>query len=133
MGIQIHSLKKRGFLRQIAEGAKRGSMPLREALVAAQGNIFTPTFQKGRIVISNSGSGQSHSFEIGVSGKEFTQDNVFGMLEEFIELLDETVSDSITDGGTQAETDALLSAMFDDSSMIGITEQHGDFSMLNAV
>jgi hypothetical protein len=130
--VYIQAVKKRGFLRQIAEGAKRSAATLRESLLAAQGAVFTANFQKGRLLVSTSGSGQSGSFEIGVPGKEFTQDNVFGMIEEFIELLDCVVAQGLAvDSAEPGDIDTLFTAMTDDDSLQGIREQLGDYTSLN--
>ena len=63
--VAIPGTLKRAFLRQCAERAKAATLTLREVLVLVQGEIFTPNFQRGRILINTSGSGQSGSFEIG--------------------------------------------------------------------
>ncbi len=136
MGVAIQTVKKCGFLRQIAEGAKKGTNKLRECLLAAQSAVNSPSFQKGRIVISQSGSGQAGSFQIGTPGQEWTQDNILGLLEELIQLLDYTVAQGGTDGTDAATIDALFALMVDNLNtgnvpQIGITQQMGDFSGLN--
>lgn len=125
------AVKKRGFLRQMAEQAKRTASTLKETLVAAQGGHFVSTFQRGRLVVSQSGAGQSGSFEMGVTGKEWTQDNVFALIEELIELCDFTIaSQALTDDGTPANTDTLMQAMFADDMLQGIRSSLGDFTSL---
>lgn len=126
--VQIQAIKKCGFLRQIVEGAKRTAQTLRVCLVSAQGNIFSPNFQRGRILVSTSGSGQSGSFEIGVVGKEFTQDNVFGMTEEFLQLLDRLIADGATDDGQATNTDALFAAMIASDGMQGVSQMGSDYT-----
>jgi hypothetical protein len=128
--VSIAAIKKRGFLRQIAEGAKVTSSTLRAALLASQKQIFTANFQRGRILVSTSGSGQSGNFEIGVQGKEFTQDNVFAMVEEFLEILDDLIAAGATDTADSASTDTLFTSMCDDDRLRGARSQYGDFSQL---
>lgn len=130
--VPIAAIKKRGFLRQIAEGAKRSAATLKEALLAAQTGKFTANFQQGRLLVSTSGSGQSGSFEIGVQGKEWTQDNIFALTEQLLEILEFTVAQEIAiDGPDPGTIDALFAAMCANESLQGITEQLGDFSGLN--
>lgn len=136
MGIQIQAVKKCGFLRQLAEQAKAIPSALKPVLLAAQNGHFSGNFSRGRLTVSTSGAGQSGSFEISVNGKEWTQDNIFGLIEELIQLLDYTVDQGTLDGGTIAETDALFAQMLDNINtgnvpQIGIREQMGDFSGLN--
>ncbi len=129
--VYIQAVKKRGFLRQIAEGAKRAASTLKESLVAAQGAVFTANFQKGRLLVSTSGSGQSGSFEIGVQGKEFTQDNVFALFEELIQVCDDTVNAGLAaDTGTPADTDELFTQMLADDRLEGITERGLDVTLI---
>jgi hypothetical protein len=130
--VYIQAVKKRGFLRQIAEGAKRSTSTLKEALVSGQANCFSANFQKGRLLVSTSGSGQSGSFEIAVQGKEFTQDNVFALFEELIEVLDATVAAGLAvDSGVSIDTDTLFTAMCQDDRLVGVRTEMGDYTSLN--
>lgn len=133
--IEIQSVKKRGFLRQLCEAAKKNSDTLHDTLVAAQAAVNSPTFQKGRIVLSQSGSGQSGSF-IHMAGQEWTQDNIFGLCEEFLELLYfytnlNTAAPLLPDDAQPASTDALFRAMITDDELAGVTSQLGDWTGLN--
>jgi hypothetical protein len=130
--VYIQAVKKRGFLRQIAEGAKRAAASLKESLVAGQANCFSANFQRGRLLVSTSGSGQSGSFEIAVQGKEFTQDNVFALFEELIEVLDDVIAQGLgADTAQPADTDALVAVMFNDDRLRGIRSEMGDYTSLN--
>ncbi len=111
MAVQIQAIKKCGYLRQIAQGAIDNTLTLREALVAAQKSVWLPSFQTGRILVSQSGSGQSGSFQMAGSGNEWTQDNIFGMLEEFLMLLDWSDVIVLPDVATPESTEALRAAM----------------------
>lgn len=130
--VYIQAILKQGFLRQIAEGAKRNASTVRESLLAAQAAVFSPNFQKGRLLVSTSGSGQSGSFEIGVMGKAWTQENVFGLTEELIHVLDDTLAGGLAvDTAAPADTDALFAAMIEDDRLVGVREQLGDYTGLN--
>jgi hypothetical protein len=127
---EIGASKRRGFLRQIVEGAKASNTPLKQALLSAQASVNSPTFRQGRIVINQSGSGQSGSFQIPGNSVEWSQPNVYGMIEELIELLESVLTSSgIADDGTTQ--DALFAEMLNDDSTRQIRQQMGDFSMLN--
>lgn len=127
--VPISGPLKRAFLRQCAERAKAATLTLREVLVLVQGEIFTPNFQRGRILINTSGSGQSGSFEIGVTGKAWTQENVAALTEQLINILDDCVSASVaTDAADEASINALVTAMGYDDRLRGIRSQAADFS-----
>ena len=126
VGNRISALKARAFLRQIAEGAKASSLPLKQALINAQSSVNSPTFQKGRIVVSQSGSGQSGSFAFSPTGSEWTQDNIFALTEELLWLHDAAV----TNGASADDADALFTAMCADSSLQGVRSTYGDFTAL---
>lgn len=143
--IQIQSVKERGVLRQICQGAIKTGTPLQQALLNFQSAIYGPAFQKGRIIVHQSGSGQSSSFQIGGDGSEWTQDNLFGFSEELLGLYDGILNnfwqtgpfllpngDPIpNDDGSPPATNAWMQAMFLDDSLAGQTQQMGDWTGLN--
>ena len=136
MAVQIQAIKKCGFLRQMVQQARLANATLGETLLAAQSGHFVPTFQRGRLVVSQSGSGQSGSFEIGVQGKEWTQDNIFGLIEELIQMVDIRVAAGTPDGVDATVLNTLLAALIQDINaglfpQSGVTTQMGDFSGLN--
>ena len=127
--IRIQSEIKCAILRQIVEGAKSSSSSVKSALVATQSAATDASFKKGRIAVSVSGNGQSASFLIGNNG--FTQDVFVGLTEELIWVLDFVVASSLgTDDGNPANSDALFTAMCADDRLVGIRQQHGDFTAL---
>ena len=132
--VRIQSEIKRGFLRQIVAGAKRNAATINESLLNFQASIYTPNFAKGKILVSTSGSGQQGSFEIGVAGKQFTQENVFAMSEEFFIIYAAALAynTDLTDSGQSADSDAIFNAMLSDDVLNSVTEQLGDWSQLNA-
>jgi len=103
---------KKAFLRQVAEQAKAQTATLREALISAQAYVMGESFRQGKILINTSGSGQSGSFEIGVTGKAWTQENVAALTEQLINVLDDCVSSGVAPDAADAATiDALVTAM----------------------
>lgn len=130
--VDIRSEIKRGFLRQIAQSAIANSLTLGEAILAAQGAVYTPSFQQGRLLVSTSGSGQSASFEIAVNGKDFTQDTIFAMLEEFLDVLTATCTQyGYSDDANPVNTEIIRAAMCQSDSLRGIRSQMLDVSGLN--
>lgn len=138
MQIQIQFLKKTAFLRQLVSAAKNSAQSLKSTLLAAQSGQFTSSFQRGRLVVSQSGSGQSGSFQVEVAGAEWSPSNLFGLVEEWIQILDWTVNQGTPDdeGGDSTVLDALFAMMVDNLNsgnlpQFGVSTQHGDFSGLN--
>jgi hypothetical protein len=132
--VRIQSEIKYGFLDEIANGAKRTKSTFGDAIRAFRSQIFTPSFQRGKIIVSTSGSGQSSSFEIGVDGKQFTQENIFGLTTEFLKLLAAALADTnanLIDDATDTATDALFAYMSASDALNSVTEQRGDWSNLN--
>jgi enoyl reductase-like protein len=130
--VSIAAIKKRGFLDEIASGAKLSGQTLQESIRATKSAIGqSKTFQQGRIIVNTSGNGQSGSFEIGIPGKEITQDNVFAMLQEFLEILRDVITAGGIDSADPAAIDTLYAQMCDDDRLRGIRRQMGDFSGLN--
>ena len=135
MGIQIQSVKKCGYLRQLAEGAKATASTFKDALLAAQASVFLPSFKTGRIVVSNSGGGQSGSFQMSGSGNDWTQDNIFGLIEEFLVMVEQADPVTYPDDGDPTHTDALRALIAGNIQLgnvpeFGITKAGGDFTLL---
>lgn len=103
-------------------------------MAAAQSGHFVNTFQRGRLVVSTSGSGQSGSFEIGIQGKEWTQDNVFGLIEELFQMIELVDGTLYPDDADPAHTDALRALLAENIMMgnvpSGVTSIGGDFTLL---
>lgn len=126
--IRIQSEIKRALLRQIVEGAKGGTVPIKSALISAQAAATDSSFKKGRVLISTSGNGQSASFQISSSG--FSQETFVGLTEEFINVLDDAIAAGATDTGEATDSDALFTTMCQDDRLVGIRTQMGDFTSL---
>ena len=139
MAVQIQTVKKIAFLRQMRQRARSTQSALGETLLEAASGHFVNTFARGKLTISQSGSGQSGSYQVEMPGGEWTQSNVFGLIEELIQLLEFTcTNETLTDGDTDSERDALFNAMVSNLIAgnvpdIGTRELFGDFSNLRAV
>jgi hypothetical protein len=101
------SVKKCGYLRQIAAGAILTTSTFHDATQSLQAQVYSPTFQKGRIVVHQSGSGQAGSFALSGGGNDWTQDNIFGLTEEILMMLEAADPVMFPDIATQASTNAL--------------------------
>jgi hypothetical protein len=134
-GVQIQAIKKCGYLRQIAEGAKAIASTLKDAILAAQRSVYSPTFQKGRIVVSQSGSGQAGSFQMAGMGNDWTQDNIFGLLEEFLQMVEAADPVLYPDDSDPAHTDALRAQIAGNimagNVPQGVRQTQGDFTLIN--
>lgn len=136
--IRIQSVKKRGFLNQVAQGAIASSSTLIEALNQIQKQCYGQNFRQGKLVVSQSGSGQSGSYQMSVAGEEWTPDNIFGLTQELIELVPVTIANALlstppvtlVDDGDKAHTAELVAAMNQDDILQGVTEQRGDYTSL---
>ena len=135
MGVQIQAIKKCGYLRQIAEGAKSTTITLKAALLGVQKGVYSPTFQKGRIVVSQSGSGQAGSFQISGADNTWTQDNIFGLCEELLMMVEAADPVLYPDDADPTHTDALRAQIAANVMMGNIPETvrsiGSDFTLLN--
>jgi hypothetical protein len=111
---------KRGFLRQLYEACP-DAISFRDALLAFQAAGFT-AIKSGRLVVSSSGGGFSTSFEIPQGGRQFSQEQVFALSEEFISIFDDNVV---------ADDDAAtFAAMMNDERLQAVTSHYHDFSSI---
>lgn len=126
--VYIRAINKRAILRQIVEGAVAAKQKLSEALLAFQSAIYSPSFRQGRVIISTAAHGQSAAFEIGLQGKEYTQENVFALSEEFFDILEAA---GLADDGEEVTTRALFAAMRNDDRLQTVNRRGTDFTLLN--
>jgi hypothetical protein len=129
---QIQAEIKRAILRQIAEGAKKTASTFKDALLGFQSAITDqPSFRRGKILVSTSGSGQSSSFQINAVGSQLSTENWVAMSEEFFDILDDTLgSFALTDDGSPGATDTILTAMKQDARLYGVTAAGLDVTLI---
>jgi hypothetical protein len=130
--VRIAAEKKKFYLRQIVEGAVVSSTKISDALLSFQSQLNSASFQKGRILISTSGNGQSAGFEMNLNGREVTQENVAAMSEEFFEILEFQLrqNPALVDDGEKASTRAIFAAMRQDDRLYGCNRRGSDFTLL---
>lgn len=107
MGIQIQAVTKCFFLRQIAEGAKTTTSNLADATVALQSLVCSPSFKTGKVVISQSGSGQSGSYLMPSGDNAWTPANIGGLCEELLMMIEAADPVLLPDDADPANTEAL--------------------------
>ncbi len=131
--ILIRAETKRGQLRQILlVNAVASVTPVAQALLLFQSAVNEQNFRVGRQYASVSGSGQHSSFLMVGSGSSWTQENVFGMSEEFFGILEDTLeaNPSLIDDGQPASTQAIFSAMLKDDRLRTVTRRGLDTTLL---
>ena len=108
------------------------SLTVANALLAFQSSVNEINFQKGRIYSSTSGSGQHASFSMIGSGTSWTQENVFGMSEEFFGIYYDAMVNTpgLVDDGQMASTTAIFLAMLADDRLQTITRRGLDSTLL---
>ena len=109
---QIRAIQARGLLGSIARGATANAVSLYDALVAAYDSVGTASFKSGRIYVSTSGSGQSHSFLIPSQfTSAFSPEKIAEQYQEFIEIYADNVAGGLITGSTtDAENLAVMLA-----------------------
>lgn len=129
--IPIRAETKRGQLRQIVL-VNASASKVSEALLAFQTSVNEQNFQRGRTYTSTSGSGQNASFSVVGAGASWTQENVFGMSEEFFDILADTLAanPTLADDGQPASTQAIFSAMLLDDRLNTATRRGLDVTLL---
>ena len=131
--VRIQAQKKRAQLRQILlVGAISTASTVADALLNFQTAVNEQNFQKGRQYISTSGNGQSASYQMAVSGSQWTQENIFAMSEEYFEILDRTLDNNpnLTDDGSAPSTRAIFAAMLLDDRFQAVTSRGLDVTLL---
>jgi len=120
------------MLRQLAEGAKKTASTFYSTLLAFQSAITDqPSFRKGKILVSTSGSGQSSSFQMSAMGQQLIPENWLAMTEEFFDILADTLgSFALTDDGTSSATTNIFNAMLQDSRLYGVTATSLDVTLI---
>lgn len=132
---QIRAILARGLLTSLARSAVANSLDLIDCIYAAQDAIQTNSFKQGRIYVSTSGSGQSHSFTIPqMYTAEFSPTKLAEQYQEFVEIYNDCASGyngnqapTITDSSNAM---ADLAAMLNDDRLQTVNAQRLDITGL---
>ena len=124
---QIRAIQARGLLGSIARGAAAGTVDLIDALVAAYESVGTASFKSGRIYVSSSGNGQSHSFLIPSQfTASFSTERIAEQYQEFIEIYNDSVAAGLITDGTDLSAD--LAVMLADDRLQTVESRRLDIS-----
>lgn len=125
----IQASIRRGFLRSLYNQAVANAASLQEALQGFQDGCFTAV-RTGRLIVNSSGTGHSSSFEIPGIVRGFTQDQVFGLSEDFLQIYTDTVA-ALSAASADGSDASVFAAMLADDRMQSITRVRDSFTLLN--
>jgi len=126
---QIKAINARGLLDDLAQEAKAGTVNLIDVIRAAKKAVQTASFCSGRIYVSSSGSGQSHSFQIPQTyTADFSTVQIAAQYQEFVEIYNDNVGYGLITDATNA--DAVLAVMLADDRLQTVTERRLDITGL---
>ena len=134
MGIQIQAVKKVAYLEDIADDAINSSSTLQSSISSRRKSVFSQTLKSGKVVVSQSGAGQSGSYQMGGAGNDWTPDNILGMIQEFLIMVRAADPVLLPDDGTPANTcalrDAIAANIMAGNVPDGVRAMQGDFTLL---
>lgn len=121
---------KRGFLNSLyRQGAKAG-LPLLESLTAFQDNGFA-AISTGRLIGSTSGNGKSVSFIMPPVGKQFSEEQVFILSQELLEVYaNALVTLAISQPQDNTHDASIIATMLADDSLQTVRSMMYDFTAL---
>jgi hypothetical protein len=126
---QIKAINARGLLDDLAQQAKTSAVNLIDVIRAAKSAVQSNSFRAGRIYVSSSGSGQSHSFQIPQTyTADFSVVQIAAQYQEFVEIYTDNVGWGIITDPTNADT--ALAAMLADDRLQTVTERRLDITGL---
>jgi hypothetical protein len=106
---QIKAINARGLLDDLAQEAKAGAVDLIEVIRAAKKNVQGPSYRQGRIYVSSTGSGQSHSFLIPQTyTADFTPVQIAAQYQEFVEIYNDNVGWGLITDATNVDADLAV-------------------------
>jgi len=127
--VAIQASIRRGFLRSLYNQAVANAASLQEALQGFQDSCFTGV-KTGRILVNSSGTGSSVSFEIPGIVRGYTQEQVFGLAQDFREIYTDAVA-ALSAAGADGSDTSIFAAMMADDRMQSITRVRDSFTLLN--
>ena len=126
---QIKAINARGLLDDLAEQAKATAVDLIDVIRAAKKAVQSNSFRAGRIYVSSSGSGQSHSFQIPQTyTADFSTVQIAAQYQEFVEIYNHNVGYGLIP--TPTDADAVLAVMLADDRLQTVTERRLDITGL---
>ena len=124
---QIKAINARGLLDDLAQQAKAGAIDLIDVIRAAKTAVQTNSFRAGRIYVSSSGSGQSHSFQIPQTyTADFSVVQIAAQYQEFVEIYNDNVGWGLITDSTAVDAD--LAVMLNDDRLQTVTTRRLDIT-----
>jgi hypothetical protein len=134
VGVQIQAIKKVAYLEDIADDAIASSSTFQEAITARRKQVFSSTLKSGKVVLSQSGSGQSGSYQMGGADNVWTPDNILGMVQEFLLMVRAAdpvlLPDDADPAHTRALRDAVAANIMAGNVPDAVRAKQGDFTLL---
>ena len=134
MAIQIQAVKKVAYFEDIADDALASASTLQEAISARRRQVFSQTLKAGKLVISQSGSGQSGSYQMSGNDNVWTPDNILGMVQEFLIMVRAADPVLYPDDADPANTrnlrDYISANIMAGNVPDGVRQTQGDFTLL---
>lgn len=126
---QIKAINARGLLDDLAYQAKAKDIDLIDVIRAAKTAVQTNSFRSGRIYVSSSGSGQSHSFQIPQTyTADFSVVQIAAQYQEFVEIYNDNVGWNLITDATAVDND--LKVMLADDRLQTVTDRRLDITGL---
>jgi hypothetical protein len=134
VGIQIQAIKKVAYLEDIAEDAINSVSTLQEAIATRRKTVFSQTLKTGKVVVSQSGSGQSGSYQMSGNGNDWTPDNILGLVQELLLMVRAAdpvlLPDDADPAHTRALRDAIAANIMAGNVPDAVRATQGDFTLL---
>lgn len=120
---------KRGFLTALARQAGAAST-LNDTLTGFQDYCFSPELKRGRLITASSGNAHHTAFQMAANGFQMTQDQIFALSQEFLEVYSDSLSSLQTaTPPIPTPSDAqILATMLIDDRMTSIRSYQNDYT-----
>jgi hypothetical protein len=120
---------KRGFLNSLARKTADTSTALADALTAFQDQSFSAV-KSGRLIVTHSGAGKSVTFQLPEIGRMFSQEQVFALTQEFLEVYSDAKITLSAQGNSSPDDPSILAVMLADIRLADIDCHAPDFTGL---
>jgi hypothetical protein len=130
--VKLSAEIKRGFLNALYIQSKAASTPLQDALEQLLLTGFDAV-KSGRLVVSHAGSGKVVTFQMPPIGKQFTQEAVFELSQELLEVYADacvTLGISSDEEEDTANDPNVFATMLNDDRLQSVTDVYRDFTSL---
>ena len=129
--VRIQSEIKRGTLRSLYRAAVANGSALSSAIDGFQDTSYNQV-RSGQILVNTSGGGYSSGLKIPGLSDQITPESFTALGEEYRNVYDDAVSNlaAQTVPVTNPTDDQIFSFMLDDSRLVGVRQQLGDWTAI---